>query len=709
MCARVVYCNSLMFYELFFFLIVRVHTIKNDKTSNQKQRKYHNKLGSNVLTWSNPACNVLVGENSEITAAKSTVPDTNKSTSNRSKPSIPSTSSASSLVPSVGNSQTTNGNGGIVSATGSTNSVGGNQNKFSNRLNRFKRSLVNNAHEILQSDIGSFINNNKIVKNLNNTSNQNSKRNSKIANESRWKRSINSTSEGNDSNELVDSAEGSGFNINVDESNRHNNNFMETILNNENTDHLNANEKKHFANAFDVTYADNENARENNNNNNNIDNQVLPVIEDLNNENFVLIIDSFDNISDSTDMVDVFSQQDDMDDERITSSSNRNFFDENSNEKITPSIITTEGTTTTTSTISSHFDNEQPQSGEQIQNEQIKLGTERSAVTTNGDSENSERRLEELRSEDTIDSTLQNDSPAIISQYEQQLPTKFIMYGNDNSIEDDKQPQYSENNIDGYGSIETSTAIKQQEPRYEIGEAHNHSIKTNDLRNTQRILVNVSIATDSGDGTRNHGIYMLHVSVPAPDLMPQYYASNSPQYFIQTPSMLIDPAMASSQSQATLIEPIPQTLELSGQKSHIEASSTSLFSPHNASIEKSIFPSDCNGEILRLNTIIEQLNKTIENRKSKFCQNNNSYYENDENDESSVVTETHENELITNDYQTSTTMSSNLNASSNSNNNDSSENDFGRNNVGLCNQDIPPILILEGKQFAYNPTYTSYI
>lgn len=36
---------------------------------------------------------------------------------------------------------------------------------------------------------------------------------------------------------------------------------------------------------------------------------------------------------------------------------------------------------------------------------------------------------------------------------------------------------------------------------------------------TQRILVNVSIATDSGSGTQNHAIYMLHVSLPAgPDL-----------------------------------------------------------------------------------------------------------------------------------------------------------------------------------------------
>lgn len=38
---------------------------------------------------------------------------------------------------------------------------------------------------------------------------------------------------------------------------------------------------------------------------------------------------------------------------------------------------------------------------------------------------------------------------------------------------------------------------------------------TQESNSMQRILVNVSIATDSGSGTQHHAVYMLHVSVPA--------------------------------------------------------------------------------------------------------------------------------------------------------------------------------------------------
>lgn len=52
-------------------------------------------------------------------------------------------------------------------------------------------------------------------------------------------------------------------------------------------------------------------------------------------------------------------------------------------------------------------------------------------------------------------------------------------------------------------------------------------VGTSDTNNMQRILVNVSIATDSGSGTQHHAVYMLHVSVPAgphfPAQAPQQY------------------------------------------------------------------------------------------------------------------------------------------------------------------------------------------
>lgn len=61
--------------------------------------------------------------------------------------------------------------------------------------------------------------------------------------------------------------------------------------------------------------------------------------------------------------------------------------------------------------------------------------------------------------------------------------------------------------------------------KYEMhGEEHLHDKYNADTQNVseseasipmQRILVNVSIATDSGSGTQHHAVYMLHVSVPA--------------------------------------------------------------------------------------------------------------------------------------------------------------------------------------------------
>lgn len=85
-----------------------------------------------MLTWSSsPACNVLVSENPEITAAKSTVQSTNKSTSNRPKTSTASTSTlSSSSTPQSPNSH-----------TGNTNPNGGNE-RLSITLNKRKRRSI---------------------------------------------------------------------------------------------------------------------------------------------------------------------------------------------------------------------------------------------------------------------------------------------------------------------------------------------------------------------------------------------------------------------------------------------------------------------------------------------------------------------------------------------------------------------------------------
>lgn len=90
------------------------------------------------------------------------------------------------------------------------------------------------------------------------------------------------------------------------------------------------------------------------------------------------------------------------------------------------------------------------------------------------------------------------------------------------------------NNIEATaGYIESSSDIKHNEPTYEMFDAaHNKStidggVHVQPQWNMQRILVNVSIGTDMGDGTKNHGVYMLHVSVPAgPNLMPYLDGDN---------------------------------------------------------------------------------------------------------------------------------------------------------------------------------------
>lgn len=86
-----------------------------------------------MLTWSSsPACNVLVSENPEITAAKSTVQSTNKSASNRPKTSTASTSTlSSSSTPQSPNSHT----------SGNTNPNGGNE-RLSITLNKRRRRSI---------------------------------------------------------------------------------------------------------------------------------------------------------------------------------------------------------------------------------------------------------------------------------------------------------------------------------------------------------------------------------------------------------------------------------------------------------------------------------------------------------------------------------------------------------------------------------------
>lgn len=395
---------------------------------------------------------------------------------------------------------------------------------------------------------------------------------------------------------------------------------------------------------------------------------------------------------------------------------------------------------------------------------------------------------------DDNDSTLQNDSPAIIVQYDKQPILKInhldtdstndevdehthsfqerqrndnssnsISNGNENTNasanmnenandnenvnvnenvgsilntkhaakQTDKPPHSNANSIDGNEYVETLSGIKHQEPRYEMLDmVHNDSIKARDVsQNMQRILVNVSIGTDSGDGTQNHGIYMLHVSVPAgPNLSPAHFDGDSPQTAIHAPPKFIRPTQSKDDNKddndntsnvgalAVSIPPNPQAPSPMPpqwqQQQHlqqtVERDPDEMSSVARKSAELLL---EYSSEIARLNSIIANLNKTIECKNSYESQaltaellpssssssspspSNLSYLQ---GNESLIVSKTdgkaeNENETLTTTKPTATTVP------------DYNENDnrINNNNFGLCNQDIPPILILEGKRFAY--------
>lgn len=82
-----------------------------------------------------------------------------------------------------------------------------------------------------------------------------------------------------------------------------------------------------------------------------------------------------------------------------------------------------------------------------------------------------------------------------------------------------------ENEIGKYGLTENS-------PIYKVHDANNNLTAKHDGFNnkisTQRILVNISIATDGGSGTTNHAVYVLNVAVPADsNFSPTLYDPNN--------------------------------------------------------------------------------------------------------------------------------------------------------------------------------------
>lgn len=270
------------------------------------------------------------------------------------------------------------------------------------------------------------------------------------------------------------------------------------------------------------------------------------------------------------------------------------------------------------------------------------------------------------------------------------------------SIETVENGNGNTNNIDALANsyIESSADLKHNEPQYEMLDVvHNKSsIESRDnvhqqqqhQRNMQRILVNVSIGTDSGDGTQNHGIYMLHVSVPAgPNLMPAYFNGNEQNG--GGVGVALSPQTAAIHEPPIFIKPM--TTQQSNSHAHGNGNL------NGKSTEAAALPFECSSEISRLNSIIANLNKTQQHQQHSISSSRSgnesliATKNQNENQMTMTAAATTVSDYNANDNrinETTTNPTVGTTAAANNNNN---------NNFCLCNQDIPPILILEGKRF----------
>lgn len=162
--------------------------------------------------------------------------------------------------------------------------------------------------------------------------------------------------------------------------------------------------------------------------------------------------------------------------------------------------------------------------------------------STNNGVTNSE--FEQLTTEESFDDLIQNDEPSLVDIDFNDVESLDIdneklktLYNkeeiNENIIFhpliekkekiDKTKWKNEENEIGKYGLTENS-------PIYKVHDANNNLTAKHVFNNkisTQRILVNISIATDGGSGTTNHAVYVLNVAVPADsNLSPTLYDPN---------------------------------------------------------------------------------------------------------------------------------------------------------------------------------------
>lgn len=121
----------------------------------------------------------------------------------------------------------------------------------------------------------------------------------------------------------------------------------------------------------------------------------------------------------------------------------------------------------------------------------------------------------------TTEETLQNDDP-LRYDVEPEFDINLIDDGNETtktSAEESERMVYHEemDNVVIHTLSTDGKLLHDTTPVYETVDSLTNQTQNSSkmTHGPQRILVNVSIGTDTGSGTQNHAIYMLHVSVPA--------------------------------------------------------------------------------------------------------------------------------------------------------------------------------------------------
>lgn len=172
-----------------------------------------------------------------------------------------------------------------------------------------------------------------------------------------------------------------------------------------------------------------------------------------------------------------------------------------------------------------------------------------SSSTNNGVVTNS--NFDQLTTTESFDESIQNDDPSFfdinfndIESLDLDVDNEKLktLYNKDDLDEniifhpliekpekiDKTKWKNEENEIGKYGLTENSPIYKVHDANNNLTAKHGGFNNKVNKSSTQRILVNISIATDGGSGTTNHAVYVLNVAVPADsNLSPTLYDPNN--------------------------------------------------------------------------------------------------------------------------------------------------------------------------------------